>query len=61
MDRIVRVFRRASRREESEVNAPPAQGEHRNEAVEQQEDREMSLEELLYSTASYHAIVKPGM
>lgn len=27
---------------------------------EEEEDNEMSLEELLYSTASFHAIVKPG-
>lgn len=28
---------------------------------EQADDKDMSVEELLYSTTSFHAIIKPGM
>jgi len=70
MNRINRILRRAPQLEQTEENGnpssstelytPPAQGEREDEAVAQEEDKEMSLEELLYSTASFHAIVKPG-
>lgn len=47
----------APREQQSNENA----ANNNDEAQEDDDDdKEMSLEELLYSTASFHAIVKPG-
>ena len=46
----------APREQQSNENA----ANNNDGAQEDDNDKEMSLEELLYSTASFHAIVKPG-
>jgi hypothetical protein len=43
----------------SETSAAPQQQQQQHQ--QEEDDNEMSLEELLYSTASFHAISKPGM
>jgi hypothetical protein len=43
----------------SETSASPQQQQQQQQ--EEEVDNEMSLEELLYSTASFHAISKPGI
>jgi hypothetical protein len=42
----------------SESSASPQQQQQQQD---DEDENEMSLEELLYSTASFHAISKPGM
>lgn len=53
----------APRQEQSDENddAGNAANSTDDAADAQEEDNEMSLDELLYSTTSFHAIIKPGM
>jgi hypothetical protein len=43
------------------TNATVAPQQRQENDVGGREEENMSVEELLYSTASFHAIVKPGM